>query len=55
VSGSGAGRIGSGAYEFGPNAVVINIYGCMNIFAPPDPQKISGTSSELGTSPALSR
>ena len=51
-SGRGSsGRMGTGAYEFGPDAVVINIYGCINIFAPPDREKISGSSAAPGLSP----
>jgi hypothetical protein len=38
--GVGGGR--SGEYDFGPNAVLIEIYGSINIFAPPDEQKIGG-------------
>ena len=32
----------SGGIGFGSNDVIIEIFGCINIFAPPDPQKIGG-------------
>ena len=55
VRGGGSiGRIGAGAYEFGPDAVQIDIYGCINIFTPPDPEKIGGKSSVSGATPAAS-
>jgi len=48
-SGGSVGRSAVGNVEFGPNAVRIDIYGCINIFTPPDPEKISGTSAPPGT------
>jgi len=43
--GGSMGRSGAGSVQFGPDAVQIEIYGCINIFADPDPEKISGKSS----------
>ena len=36
------GRGGSGDVEFGPHAITIEIFGCINIFTPPDAKKLSG-------------
>ena len=47
---SSGGRTGSGrtnvpgGVDFGPDAVIIEIYGCINIFAPPDIEKLNGGS-----------
>jgi hypothetical protein len=48
-------RSGSGNVEFGLDAVQIAIYGCINIFAPPDPDKIGGNNSATGPGITLSR
>ena len=54
--GSGSiGRSGAGNVEFGPDAVQITIYGCINIFALPDREKISGKSSTAGSGITLSK
>lgn len=45
-SSGGSGRTGS--IDFGPNAAIIQIYGCINIFAPPDPAKIKGGTAAVG-------
>jgi len=46
TAGGGATRGGSagasGNVDFGPHAVTVEIFGCINIFAPPDPAKIGG-------------
>ena len=48
----------SGNVDYGPHAVEIEIYGCINIFAPPDEKKIeesaepktgTGTGAKPGT------
>ena len=39
--GSGMGTAGN-EIDYGPDAVTIDIYGCINIFAPPDKTKIAG-------------
>ena len=43
TAGGGA-RTPAGNIDFGSNEVVVEIYGCINIFAPPDPEKIGGGS-----------
>ena len=47
-SGGGMGRFSGGSggsaggVDYGPNQVIVEIYGCINIFAPPEKGKISG-------------
>jgi hypothetical protein len=41
LSGGGGGTR-AGEVDFGPNEVIIEVFGCINIFAPPDPQTIGG-------------
>ena len=42
----GGSRVATGDIDFGPNEVTIEIYGCINIFAPPEKEKLGG---ETGT------
>jgi len=52
-SGGGSGGIGGagavGNVDFGPHEVIVEIFGCINIFAPPDPQTIGGESGMAGS------
>ena len=41
-SSGGGSSMSSGNIDYGPNAVTIEIFGCINIFTPPDPNKIGG-------------
>jgi hypothetical protein len=43
-SGGGSSSVRSGDVDYGPDTVLIEIFGCINIFAPPDKEKISGSS-----------
>jgi uncharacterized membrane protein YgcG len=45
-SSGGSGRMMTGDVDFGPNAVVIEIYGCINIFAPPNKEELGGGTSK---------
>jgi hypothetical protein len=38
----------AGDVDFGPDAVLIEIFGCINIFAPPEIQKIGGAGGAGG-------
>ena len=38
----GAQGLTAGSIDYGPNEVNVEIFGCINIFAPPDPEKIGG-------------
>jgi len=42
---SGQGMGGTNDIDFGTDAINIKIYGCINIFAPPDVKKITGESA----------
>ena len=43
-AGMGGGRAGEDI-DFGPDAVILRIYGCINIFAPPEVEKIKAASA----------
>jgi len=54
VGGASPGRgSGSGTNEidFGPDAITIEIYGCINIFTPPDATKITAEGGGIGNTP----
>jgi len=46
---SGAGSRTSGSVDYGSNAVVIEIYGCINIFAPPDRATLGDKTGAAGS------
>ena len=49
-SGAGAGGTQTtGGIDFGPNEVIIEIFGCINIFSPPDPRTIGGDTGMAGS------
>jgi len=48
AGGTGAARTpGAGGVNYGPNAVTIEIFGCINIFAPPDKATLGGGTRDI--------